>query len=198
MPARGAPSPDAVTAAALVRPRGRRAILGGTEEARMATIVVGIDASAGCEAALRFALREALLRGASLRAVHAWLPAARLAGGSWAVVAPPSSPDGGEQERAEVVREVEQRVRRVQREERAEAVAVSVAVPLGGAGEVLCYESAAADLLVVGSHGHSGLSALVLGSVARECAHRARCPVAVVPPPDAVAAARPPAAPASA
>ncbi len=38
----------------------------------MSTIVVGVDHSAGAKEALRFALEEAKLRQATLRAVHAW------------------------------------------------------------------------------------------------------------------------------
>ena len=38
----------------------------------MGVIVVGVDSSEGAKAALRFALEEARLRQATLRAVHAW------------------------------------------------------------------------------------------------------------------------------
>src|SRR5690242_5348089 len=38
----------------------------------MKLIVVGVDQSEGAKAALRFAQEEARLRGATLRAVHAW------------------------------------------------------------------------------------------------------------------------------
>jgi nucleotide-binding universal stress UspA family protein len=37
-----------------------------------------------------------------------------------------------------------------------------------------------ADMLVVGSHGRSGLSRLMLGSVAMACVNHASCPVVVV------------------
>jgi len=39
-----------------------------------------------------------------------------------------------------------------------------------------------ADLIVVGTHGHGGLAAAVMGSVARGLCHRANQPVLVVPP----------------
>ena len=38
----------------------------------MATVVVGIDGSDGAQEALRFAVEEARLRGAVVRAVMAW------------------------------------------------------------------------------------------------------------------------------
>ncbi len=43
-------------------------------------------------------------------------------------------------------------------------------------------EDAGADLIVVGTHGHGGIAAAVLGSVARGLCHTAHCPVLVVPP----------------
>jgi Universal stress protein family len=44
------------------------------------------------------------------------------------------------------------------------------------------HQARAADLLVVGSRGHGILRGLLLGSVARQCAMRATCPVLVVHP----------------
>lgn len=49
-----------------------------------------------------------------------------------------------------------------------------------------------ADLVVVGSHGHRGLSRLLLGSVAERTSHLARCPVWIVRPKDHSAADRVP------
>jgi nucleotide-binding universal stress UspA family protein len=39
-----------------------------------------------------------------------------------------------------------------------------------------------ADLIVVGTHGHGGIAAALMGSVARALCHTARVPVLVVPP----------------
>ena len=48
-----------------------------------------------------------------------------------------------------------------------------------------------ADLIVVGTHGHGGFKASVLGSVARGLLHDASCPVLAIPPArDIVAAER--------
>lgn len=43
-------------------------------------------------------------------------------------------------------------------------------------------EEVGGDLIVVGTHGHGGIAAAVLGSVARGLCHTAHCPVLVVPP----------------
>ena len=45
-----------------------------------------------------------------------------------------------------------------------------------------------ADLIVVGTHGHGGLAAALMGSVARGLCHQAHTPVLVVPPHRRVAA----------
>jgi len=46
-----------------------------------------------------------------------------------------------------------------------------------------------ADLLVLGTHGHSGVERLILGSVTEKALHKAPCPVLTVPPAPASAAA---------
>jgi nucleotide-binding universal stress UspA family protein len=53
----------------------------------------------------------------------------------------------------------------------------------GDAGDALVSESAGADLVVVGSHGRSGVKAALLGSVSRHVIDRAACPVVVVKAP---------------
>ena len=51
------------------------------------------------------------------------------------------------------------------------------------AADALIAESAGAQMLVVGTRGLSGLKELTLGSVSKECAHRALCPVVIIRPP---------------
>ena len=48
------------------------------------------------------------------------------------------------------------------------------------AGDALVAESESAELVVVGSHGRSGLKAALLGSVSRHVVSHAACPVVVV------------------
>jgi nucleotide-binding universal stress UspA family protein len=62
----------------------------------------------------------------------------------------------------------------------APSVSVSIAVHRGRPAGVLVEASHGADLLVVGSPGHSALADLVLGSVSEHCVRHADCPVVVV------------------
>ena len=43
-------------------------------------------------------------------------------------------------------------------------------------------EKAHADLIVMGTHGYGGVKQVLLGSVANQVLHQARCPVLMVPP----------------
>jgi len=51
----------------------------------------------------------------------------------------------------------------------------------GPAGPALVAEAARADLLVVGTRGHSAVGGMLLGSVSTYCAEHSNCPVLVVP-----------------
>lgn len=59
----------------------------------------------------------------------------------------------------------------------------------GDAATVLVDAAEDADLLVLGNAGRGALAGAVVGSVALRCAHRARCPVVLVPDPAAVSSA---------
>ena len=142
----------------------------------MNTIVCGVDRSDGAKAALAFAHDEARLRGATLRAVHAWQYSYVGSTGFDGVV-PTVGDDIGELPVAAaavldaVVREVIPDPGEVEIEQRV--------VP-GTAGAVLVEESRGADLLVVGSRDHGGFAQLLLGSVSQQCAHHAACPVVIL------------------
>jgi len=51
-------------------------------------------------------------------------------------------------------------------------------------------ESEKADYIVMGSHGHTALYDLVVGSTTHQVLRKARCPVMIVPPPVKKAARR--------
>lgn len=137
---------------------------------RMAAIVVGVDGSEESKAALRWAVAEARLRDASVRAVYAWsLP--HVAGG----VGPLIEPDiemlqrDGERLLDAAIAEVD-----------AEGVDVERASVEGSPASALVEAAEGADLLVVGSRGHGGFVGLLLGSVSQQVAHHAPCPVVIV------------------
>jgi nucleotide-binding universal stress UspA family protein len=145
-------------------------------------IVVGVDASEGASAALRWAIDEARLRGTRLRAVYAWTLTYPPGEGYGYILGPPAGAahDGMSDQR----RAAEQVLERAAARLRTEAAGLDFErhVIEGPAAEVLVDASAHADLLVVGSRGHGGFASLLLGSVSQHCAHHASCPVVIVPP----------------
>jgi nucleotide-binding universal stress UspA family protein len=142
-------------------------------------IVVGVDGSAGSFEALRFALVEARLRHATVRAVYAH-------GHPWSenvpgVYAPPVVADLRRRLRDEGKRVLDSAIGRALA---AAGNSVEVASELIEApvAEALITGSSGADLLVVGSRGRGGFTGLLLGSVSQHCARHATCPVVIVPP----------------
>jgi nucleotide-binding universal stress UspA family protein len=144
----------------------------------MAVIIAGVDRSAGAEEALRFAFEEAQLRGATLRAVHAWqfgyIGAPSLEG------AVPVLGAELEEHRSAAGAVLDEMIREAIPD--AGDVEIERRVVEGAAAAVLVEESRGADLLVVGSRGHGGFAQLLLGSVSQQCAHHAECPVVIVRP----------------
>jgi nucleotide-binding universal stress UspA family protein len=140
----------------------------------MGTIVVGVDGSDGSLEALRFALDEAKVRGAELKAVNAWHIPPAVYGAEWA----PTNVDLDE------FRKLADSALRKSLDDVGSAsagVAVTPVLREGQPADVLCDEADHADLLVVGSRGLGGFRGLVLGSVSQQCAHHAPCPVVIVP-----------------
>ncbi|MFI6184048.1 universal stress protein [Nonomuraea sp. NPDC051191] len=132
-------------------------------------VAVGVDGSPAAEPALAYAFRQAELRGSMLRAVHAWPPPFALA--------PDFSCD------IEALRESHLRITREQLtpwQERHPEVKVVTDVQCGHPVKTLAGAGERADLLIIGSHGRSGLGSAVLGSVMRGVLHHAHCTVAVV------------------
>jgi nucleotide-binding universal stress UspA family protein len=139
-------------------------------------IVVGVDSSEGAKAALRFALDEAKLRQATLRAVHSWQFGyiGSLGIESYAPVV------GADLSDLRRTAEVALDATLHEAVPDADGVVIERRVVEGGPATVLVDESRNADLLVVGSRGHGGFAGLLLGSVSQQCAHHAACPVVIV------------------
>ena len=140
----------------------------------MQLVVVGVDESDEAKAALRFALEEASLRGATLRIVHTWtLPTAPEGFG---IAAPPSA-DYVQDLHTEAEGLVDRLLAELPAGDRPP---IEQTVVRGSPASVLIEASQDADVLVVGSRGRGGFAGLLLGSVSQQCAHHARCPVVIV------------------
>ena len=132
-------------------------------------IVVGVDGFESSKAALRWAIQQAKLTGAEVEAVTAWhIPV----GTGW--IPAPDMPDYQDDAFA-VLTEALNEVSAVDPD-----VQVCPRVVEGRAGPVLVDAADGAELLVVGSVGHAGLTEALLGSVGQYCAHNASCPVVIV------------------
>ena len=142
--------------------------------------MVGVDGSDASLAALRWAADEARLRATSLRAVYAWsfIPAQPL--GDPGMLAMPAGDLAGQ------LGAESDAARSALETALSDALGSDPDVELeqklveGDAGDALVAESATAELVVVGSHGRTGLKAALLGSVSRHVVSHAACPVVVV------------------
>lgn len=137
-------------------------------------IVVGVDGSECSRSALRFALNEARIRHVKLRIVVAWHVPLAAYGAGWA---PP--PPGLAEDAEAAGKEVLEDALRTAGEE-GDSVEIESVVREGQSAQVLVEEAERAELLVIGSRGRGGFRELMLGSVSQQCAHHARCPVAIV------------------
>ena len=137
-------------------------------------IVVGVDGSAGGRRALQWAAREAATRGGAVQAVIAW---------SWdGMEYGPIAATLPEQESHRATRVLEREIKAIT-DQRGTAFPIAAEVIEGRPADVLAAAGSKADLLVLGSHGHSRVRHTVLGSVSEECIRKAACPVVVIPVP---------------
>lgn len=137
-------------------------------------VAVGTDGSASSLDAVAAAAREAALRDADLRVVHAFgWPELRLRPGGHASLL--CTDDDMRALTGPLMTRAEERARTA-----APGVGVSQDVVPGDALKVLVEESHDAQLVVVGSRGTGGLAELLVGSTGVGLAAHARCPVLVV------------------
>jgi nucleotide-binding universal stress UspA family protein len=139
------------------------------------SIVVGVDGSDASVAALRWARREAVLRGSVVRALHCWTYPTAAGIPSMMLSDLPSIQRSSEAVLAEAIARAT--------DDSIEPVSIETVLAEGSPGHALIEASDGADLLVVGVRGHGGFRGLLLGSVANQVVHHARCPVVVVPRP---------------
>jgi nucleotide-binding universal stress UspA family protein len=141
----------------------------------LSRILVPIDFSPSSQAALEYASFLAARLGATLEVLHVWQPAGYVGPDTLALLPVSSGQAGWEEARQSVRREVERAL------PRGGAAAVGVRVEAGEpADTILAAASSGADLVVMGTHGRTGLARLLLGSVAEAVVRRATCPVLTV------------------
>ncbi|HXZ63782.1 MAG TPA: universal stress protein [Streptosporangiaceae bacterium] len=142
----------------------------------MSGVIVGIDGSHHSSRALDWAMSEAALRNAELTVitVHS-VPASPWSGRP---VTFPSDADTVDQIRKSAQDAVNKAADALGDHQ---PKSVQVLAANGFPAKILVDTSASADLLVVGSRGGGGFGTLLLGSVASQVVHHAKCPVVVVP-----------------
>lgn len=150
------------------RPQGEPG--GSSTPRRPGGVVVGFNGSELSAAALEWAGREAVRRGADLQIVTAWDP---YPAAEWSSEV--------EEWRAEVRTRVEDAIRTANAVT-AGRVAVRGTVREGRPVKVLLEEAADAGLLVIGSTGHLGFLGAIAGSTSRHCARESRCPLVIIGP----------------
>jgi nucleotide-binding universal stress UspA family protein len=139
-------------------------------EASSNLIVVGIDGSEGSDAALRWAVDEALRSHRELLVVCAWHWSADAVASPFALVGAPESMSAGR-------RLLEHAATLARRHH----VEVGTKLVEGSAKTALVKVADGAAMLVVGSHGRRAVTRALIGSTGRACVQHATCPVVVVP-----------------
>ena len=136
-------------------------------------IVVGIDGSQSSINALTWALHEAKRHSAAVHVVHVWsLPLAVDPMGG--VIFSPveefrSATEGVLKHTLETVKSFVGDTK------------ITSTVEHGSASQHLLDAASTADMVVVGRRGHGGFLGLLIGSVAEQIAHHAKCPAVIVP-----------------
>ncbi len=150
-------------------------------------IVVGVDGSPDSNAAMRWAVHEAMMRNVALTLVHAAAPV------------PAGAPVlgwSGEALPPDFVQQLDENARRVLAEAAKLAedmtgdrhLRVNSVLSAASPAPALVDVSTKAEMVVVGSRGRGALERVLLGSVSTGVIHHAHCPVAVIhgdftPPP---------------
>lgn len=154
------------------RSKGPVVVVHGVDrrDAVLGRIVVGVDGSKGSDAALLWAAEEAMRCDAELVLVHGWTyPYMGLrTGGS----------EPRDDMRLDAMRTLEASALRVK--EVAESVRTQSIISEESPAKAIIDAAKDADLAVVGSRGHGGFAALLLGSVSRTVLQHSPIPVVVI------------------
>jgi nucleotide-binding universal stress UspA family protein len=145
-------------------------------------IVVGVDGSHGSRAALEWAIREAQVHASSVHILVAWQYPQTTSSSAWGLGMDPSL----DVQEAVAAASAEAASRLGLKASAQGDVATTWEAIEGNPARALLAASEDADLLVVGSRGHGAFVGALLGSVSHQVVAHARCPVVVVPTPQAV------------
>ena len=139
-------------------------------------VLVPIDFSPSARVALEYATFLAGKLGAELQVLHVWEPPGYVGPDTLALlpVAAVGQP-GWEETRVEVQREVDRFLAGASPRPTALDVRIEAGEPSDAILRVA--KESGADLIVMGTHGRTGLSRLLIGSVAEAVLRRATCPV---------------------
>lgn len=141
---------------------------------KLERILVPVDFSEGSRAALEYAQGLAGKFGAHIDVLHVWFTPAYISPAVAVQVA------RGEVETLELVarREAEQQMTSfVESVPNPDQVAISTRIEYGYEPQTIVDIAKDYDLVVMGTHGRSGLSHLIIGSVAEKVIRQAPCPV---------------------
>ena len=134
-------------------------------------IVVGMDGSDGSFMAAHWAVSEAKVRGRGITLAHAIMPTA--ASSAFGIAVPPrldlieDMRSGASEDLTRLAADLD-------------CADIQVVVEIGTPSALLLTASDTADLLVLGSRGRGGFTALLLGSVGSQVTSHASCPVIVM------------------
>jgi nucleotide-binding universal stress UspA family protein len=136
-------------------------------------VVCGVDGSPASQRALEWAVAEAGYRGCRLRAVTAW---------SWdgveGMLAAGSPADARGQAES-----VQRKALLAAMDNIDDAPEVERRLVRGRPSEVLCIAGLDAEMLVVGSRGHTTVHGVFVGSTSQRVIRHVTCPVVVLPDP---------------
>ena len=135
-------------------------------------IVVGVDGSPESIGALEWAYDEAIVSGAELTVVHAWIYPYTVSHNSLREIRKPLE--------IEAASELQSSLDALGKKLTDGAVVVHSKLVEHTPADALVQEAIGADLIVVGSRGRGGLRSVLLGSVSRMVVYNAQCPVAVI------------------
>ncbi len=141
-------------------------------------VLVPVDFSPSARAALEYGTFLAGKLGAELDVLHVWEPPGYVGPDPLALLPAAAGQPGWEQTRLDVTREVDHFLAKAA----TRPSQLSVRVEAGEPSDLILQvaKEGRVDLIVMGTHGRTGLSRLLIGSVAEAVLRRATCPVLTI------------------